>query len=66
MHRINGGYVSSKPRLTAIESLRGMSFLAVVLQHSIAHYANVPEVTYIDGVLALKNKYRGRPYFISL
>lgn len=43
--------MSNKPRLTAIESLRGMSFLAVVLQHSIAHYAGVSEVTYADGVL---------------
>ena len=43
--------MSSKPRITAIETLRGMSFLAVVLQHSIAHYAYVPEVTYTDGVM---------------
>ncbi|WP_454190673.1 acyltransferase [Paenibacillus sp. Marseille-Q7038] len=43
--------MSSKPRITAIETLRGISFLAVVLQHSIAHYAYVPDVTYTDGVM---------------
>ncbi|WP_211745821.1 acyltransferase [Paenibacillus sp. Marseille-Q4541] len=41
----------NKPRLTAIESLRGIAFMAVVLQHSIAHYAYVPGVTFTDGIV---------------
>ncbi|WP_046227907.1 acyltransferase [Paenibacillus dauci] len=39
-----------KQRLGEIEILRGMAFAAVVLQHSIAHYSVVPEVTAGDGV----------------
>ncbi|MCM3782828.1 acyltransferase [Neobacillus mesonae] len=39
-----------KPKITAIETLRGLAFLAVVLQHSIAHYAYVDEVTYQDSI----------------
>lgn len=43
--------MAHKPRLTAIESLRGMAFLAVVLQHSIAHYGYLPTNTFADGVI---------------
>ncbi|WKL01241.1 acyltransferase [Paenibacillus amylolyticus] len=40
-----------KERITEIESLRGIAFGAVVLQHSIAHYSLVPETRLEDGVL---------------
>jgi peptidoglycan/LPS O-acetylase OafA/YrhL len=40
-----------KERITEIESLRGIAFAAVVLQHSIAHYSVVPEAGLEDGVL---------------
>lgn len=38
-------------RIEEIQYLRGVAFLAVVLQHSIAHYAYVPEVRLADGVM---------------
>ncbi|MFC9708102.1 acyltransferase [Paenibacillus sp. NPDC056933] len=40
-----------KERIAEIESLRGIAFAAVVLQHSIAHYSLVPEAGLQDGVL---------------
>ncbi|CAM2884446.1 acyltransferase [Paenibacillus sediminis] len=40
-----------KQKIEEIQVLRGLAFLAVVLQHSIAHYANVDGVTLEDGVL---------------
>ncbi|WP_339199014.1 acyltransferase [Paenibacillus sp. FSL P4-0176] len=40
-----------KERITEIESLRGIAFGVVVLQHSIAHYSLVPETRLEDGVL---------------
>ncbi|MDQ0170060.1 acyltransferase [Paenibacillus tundrae] len=40
-----------KERIVEIESLRGMAFAAVVLQHSIAHFSIVPETKLEDGVL---------------
>lgn len=40
-----------KERIAEIESLRGIAFAAVVLQHSIAHYSVVPEAGLEDGVL---------------
>ncbi|QYR21945.1 acyltransferase [Paenibacillus sp. sptzw28] len=41
----------SKPRIEEIETLRGFAFLAVVMQHAIAHYYPVPEARLEDGVL---------------
>ncbi|VTR57994.1 Uncharacterized protein conserved in bacteria [Actinobacillus pleuropneumoniae] len=41
----------SKPRIPEIERLRGMAFLAVVLQHSIAHYSVAPGMTANDGLM---------------
>jgi peptidoglycan/LPS O-acetylase OafA/YrhL len=43
--------MSHKERITEIELLRGLAFLAVALQHSIAHYAYVEGVRFADGVL---------------
>lgn len=40
-----------KERILEIERLRGMAFLAVVLQHSIAHYSVAAGVTEGDGIL---------------
>ncbi|MEC0091284.1 acyltransferase [Paenibacillus macquariensis] len=40
-----------KERITEIESLRGLAFLAVALQHSIAHYSVVAGIRLEDGVL---------------
>jgi len=40
-----------KERIAEIESLRGIAFAAVVLQHSIAHFSLVPESGLEDGVL---------------
>lgn len=40
-----------KERILEIERLRGLAFLAVVLQHSIAHYTVAPGMTMNDGVL---------------
>ncbi|MBE7679147.1 MULTISPECIES: acyltransferase [Paenibacillus] len=40
-----------KERIAEIESLRGIAFAAVVLQHSIAHFSLVPEAGLEDGVL---------------
>ncbi|CAG7652305.1 acyltransferase [Paenibacillus allorhizosphaerae] len=39
-----------KSRIEEIEYLRAFAFLAVVLQHSIAHYAYLPETELADGV----------------
>ncbi|WP_054958418.1 acyltransferase [Paenibacillus dakarensis] len=39
-----------KERIKEIERLRGLAFLAVVLQHSIAHYSVAPGMTMSDGV----------------
>lgn len=41
----------SKQRIPEIERLRGMAFLAVVLQHSIAHYSVAPGMTANDGLM---------------
>ncbi|EGG37321.1 acyltransferase [Paenibacillus sp. HGF5] len=41
----------SKQRIPEIERLRGMAFLAVVLQHSIAHYSVAPGMTSNDGLM---------------
>lgn len=40
-----------KPRIEEIEALRGFAFLAVVLQHSIAHYFPLPDTGLADGVI---------------
>lgn len=40
-----------KERITEIETLRGLAFVAVVLQHSIAHYSLVPQAGLQDGVV---------------
>ncbi|GGH60134.1 membrane protein [Paenibacillus silvae] len=40
-----------KERIIEIETLRGMAFAAVVLQHSIAHYSLVPQAGLQDGVV---------------
>lgn len=40
-----------KERILEIERLRGLAFLAVVLQHSIAHYTVAPGMTMNDGIL---------------
>lgn len=40
-----------KKRILEIERLRGMAFLAVVLQHSIAHYSVAEGMTERDGIL---------------
>jgi surface polysaccharide O-acyltransferase-like enzyme len=40
-----------KPRIAEIQVLRGFSFLAVVLQHTIGHYAYLPEAQVGDGIL---------------
>jgi len=40
-----------KPKILEIQSLRGLAFLAVVMQHAIAHYAAVPEMQLEDGVM---------------
>jgi len=40
-----------KERITEIETLRGIAFAAVVLQHSIAHYSLVPQAGLQDGVV---------------
>ncbi|OAB44998.1 acyltransferase [Paenibacillus antarcticus] len=40
-----------KERITEIESLRGLAFLAVALQHSIAHYSIVAGIRLEDGIL---------------
>jgi len=42
---------SRKPRISEIDILRGAAFLAVVLQHSIAHYFPLPVTGLGDGVL---------------
>ncbi|GIP34495.1 acyltransferase [Paenibacillus sp. J2TS4] len=39
-----------KPRITEIQHLRSLAFLAVVLQHTIGHYAYEPDVNLADGV----------------
>ncbi len=41
----------NKPRIEEIEALRGFAFLAVVMQHSIAHYFPLPETRLADGVI---------------
>ena len=43
--------MAHKERITEIELLRGMAFLAVALQHSVAHYSVVQEIGLQDGVL---------------
>ncbi|PYE52080.1 surface polysaccharide O-acyltransferase-like enzyme [Paenibacillus barcinonensis] len=40
-----------KERIIELETLRGMAFAAVVLQHSIAHYSLVPQAGLQDGVV---------------
>lgn len=40
-----------KERIIEIETLRGIAFAAVVLQHSIAHYSLVPQAGLQDGVV---------------
>lgn len=40
-----------KPRITELDTLRGAAFLAVVLQHAIAHYFPLPATGLGDGVL---------------
>lgn len=40
-----------KERILEIERLRGLAFLAVVLQHSIAHYSVASGMTMNDGIL---------------
>ncbi|SMF82270.1 Surface polysaccharide O-acyltransferase, integral membrane enzyme [Paenibacillus uliginis N3/975] len=40
-----------KERILEIERLRGMAFLAVVMQHSIAHYSVAEGMTEPDGIL---------------
>ena len=40
-----------KERIHEIERLRGLAFLAVVLQHSIAHYSVAEGMTMSDGIL---------------
>ncbi|WP_152392629.1 acyltransferase [Paenibacillus guangzhouensis] len=40
-----------KPKILEIQSLRGLAFLAVVMQHAVAHYAAVPEMQLGDGVM---------------
>ncbi|AOZ94329.1 acyltransferase [Paenibacillus crassostreae] len=42
--------MSRKERISEIELLRGLAFLAVALQHSIAHFAYVEGVNFGDGV----------------
>ncbi len=52
--RIKKGRLSDLPRkerITEIETLRGLAFAAVVLQHSIAHYSLVPQAGLQDGVV---------------
>ncbi|ANA83048.1 acyltransferase [Paenibacillus glucanolyticus] len=41
----------SRERIPEVERLRGIAFLAVVLQHSIAHYTVEPGITTGDGIL---------------
>lgn len=41
----------SRERIPEIERLRGIAFLAVVLQHSIAHYTVEPGMTTGDGIM---------------
>ncbi|MHA0856071.1 acyltransferase [Paenibacillus sp. CMAA1364] len=43
--------MARKDRIVEIELLRGLAFLAVALQHSIAHFAYVDGVTFGDGVM---------------
>ncbi|OAB41454.1 acyltransferase [Paenibacillus glacialis] len=43
--------MAHKQRITEIELLRGFAFLAVALQHSIAHYSIVEGIGLHDGVL---------------
>ncbi len=43
--------MAHKERITEIELLRGLAFLAVALQHSIAHYSIVEGIGLADGVL---------------
>lgn len=43
--------MNRKPRIEEIQILRGLAFLAVVLQHSIAHYTIVPQMKLGDGVV---------------
>ncbi|MCR8644826.1 acyltransferase [Paenibacillus sp. N1-5-1-14] len=40
-----------KPKIYEIEWMRALAFLAVVMQHTIAHYTYVPEVRLEDGVI---------------
>ncbi|PWV95889.1 surface polysaccharide O-acyltransferase-like enzyme [Paenibacillus cellulosilyticus] len=40
-----------KPRISELDTLRGAAFLAVVLQHAIAHYFPLPATGLGDGVL---------------
>ncbi|WP_317972130.1 acyltransferase [Paenibacillus sp. CCS19] len=42
---------SRKPRISELDTLRGAAFLAVVLQHAIAHYFPLPATGLDDGVL---------------
>lgn len=59
----------SKERIPEIERLRGIAFLAVVLQHSIAHYSVAPGMTEDDGlwmaVLLMATKF-AVPVFIFI
>jgi len=41
----------ARERIPEVERLRGIAFLAVVLQHSIAHYSIAPGMTTDDGIL---------------
>ncbi|WP_018757961.1 acyltransferase [Paenibacillus terrigena] len=43
--------MNRKPKILEIQSLRGLAFLAVVMQHAVAHYAAVPEMQLEDGVM---------------
>ncbi|GAE04916.1 acyltransferase [Paenibacillus sp. JCM 10914] len=40
----------SRERILEVEQLRGLAFLAVVLQHSVAHYSVEPGMTSGDGI----------------
>lgn len=43
--------MAKKAKIDEIQTLRGLAFLAVVLQHAIGHYAYVPEAGLADGTL---------------
>jgi surface polysaccharide O-acyltransferase-like enzyme len=43
--------MAKRARIAEIQYLRGFAFLAVVLQHTIGHYAYLPEAGLADGVI---------------